>query len=91
MTPDSFASSPKESLRDPHLPVAHLKARLGDYFVLFPAFARIIDEVLAFKAHGCFVLELIHRHSSHGVPAVQRSIKVHSENSLTDGTTDGWI
>ena len=66
----------QESLRDPHLPVAHLKARLGDYFVLFPVLARIIDEVASFKAHGCFVLELIHRHSSHGVPTVQNAIKV---------------
>jgi len=65
----------QESLRDPHLPVAHLKARLGDYFVLFPVLARIIEEVVSFKAHGCFVLELIHRHSSHGVPAVQNAIK----------------
>lgn len=65
----------QESLRDPHLPLAHLKARLGDYFVLFPVLARIIEEVVAFKAHGCFVLELVHRHSSHGVPAVQNAVK----------------
>lgn len=58
-------------MKDPHLSVSHLVCQLQQYQLLFPALISVVEQVTSHKAHGCYILDIIHRHSETGHPLVK--------------------
>lgn len=63
----------KEILADPHLPVSHLQYSLEEYQLLFPALSNLIQQLHLQKAHGCYILELLHKSAANGIPSVKQA------------------
>ncbi|XP_060567272.1 gamma-tubulin complex component 4-like [Ruditapes philippinarum] len=58
-------------MKDPHLSVSHLVCQLQQYQLLLPALVSVVEQVTSHKAHGCYILDIIHRHSETGHPLVK--------------------
>ncbi|XP_041369156.1 gamma-tubulin complex component 4-like [Gigantopelta aegis] len=61
-------------LADPHLGVTHVLYTLQEYKLLFPALASVIDQIVSHKAHGCYILDILHKASSSGFPVVKQNL-----------------
>ncbi|XP_060564148.1 gamma-tubulin complex component 4-like [Ruditapes philippinarum] len=58
-------------MKDPHLSISHLVCQLQQYQLLLPALVSVVEQVTSHKAHGCYILDIIHRHSETGHPLVK--------------------
>ncbi|KAL4227566.1 Gamma-tubulin complex component 4 [Mactra antiquata] len=58
-------------MKDPKLSVSHLVCQLQQYQMLFPAMVALVEQVSSHKAKGCYILDMIHRHSETGHPLVK--------------------
>ncbi|KAK2152884.1 hypothetical protein LSH36_315g00018 [Paralvinella palmiformis] len=65
----------KELLSDPHLTAAHVQSALHQYSILFPAIKLVLEEIIQHKAHGCYILEILHRSAVNGIPAVRQALQ----------------
>ncbi|KAK3609174.1 hypothetical protein CHS0354_013711 [Potamilus streckersoni] len=61
-------------LRDPHLPLSHLLCNLQQFQILFPALASVIEQLVSHKAHGCYIIDILHKSSVCGLPLVKESL-----------------
>lgn len=68
---DSILQLETSVMKDPHLSVSHLVCNLQQYQLLFPALVAVVEQVTSHKAHGCYILDIIHRHSESGHPLVK--------------------
>ncbi|XP_013394474.1 gamma-tubulin complex component 4 [Lingula anatina] len=64
----------RDILADSHLPVTHVQCALEEFQLLFPALLGIIDQLLQHRAHGCQILEILHKNASTGVPKVKAAL-----------------
>ncbi|XP_069138118.1 gamma-tubulin complex component 4-like [Argopecten irradians] len=60
-----------DTLQDPHLPMSHLLCSLQEYHLLFPALATVVEQICNHKAHGCYILDILHKNSMCGLPVVK--------------------
>ncbi|XP_052795876.1 gamma-tubulin complex component 4-like isoform X1 [Mya arenaria] len=61
-------------LQDPHLSIAHIACQLQQYQLLFPALVAVVDQITTHKAHGCYILDIVHKHSETGHPLVKDTL-----------------
>ncbi|KAL5004702.1 hypothetical protein ScPMuIL_018158 [Solemya velum] len=61
-------------LMDPHLPLSHLVRTLQEYERLFPALTSVIEQIKSHKAHGCYILDILHKNGMSGLPIVRDSL-----------------
>ncbi|PVD20069.1 hypothetical protein C0Q70_20563 [Pomacea canaliculata] len=65
----------QEILRDPHLPVSHLQYKLQDFQLLFQALGAVLDQIITHRAHGCYLLDILHRNAVCGLPKVKDALE----------------
>ncbi|CAI9719478.1 gamma-tubulin complex component 4-like [Octopus vulgaris] len=65
----------KSALADPHLPVSEVLLKLQQYELLFPALSSFLTELKQHEAHGCYILDRIHKASISGVPVVKQTFE----------------
>ncbi|XP_078678204.1 gamma-tubulin complex component 4-like [Branchiostoma floridae x Branchiostoma belcheri] len=65
----------REILEDPQLTVFHVQTELMQYKLLFPAIASVIRQVESQRAHGCYILEILHKNSFCGMPEVRNAME----------------
>ncbi|XP_071167808.1 gamma-tubulin complex component 4-like [Mytilus edulis] len=63
-----------EILADPDLTISHLYRSLFQYFLLFPALSAMVEQIKSHKAHGCYILDIVHKHSNCGQPSVKEAM-----------------
>ncbi|XP_062595153.1 gamma-tubulin complex component 4-like isoform X2 [Saccostrea cucullata] len=61
-------------LSDEHLPVTHLVSFLQEYHILFPALASVLEQITSHKAHGCYILDILHKNAVCGLPIVRNAL-----------------
>ncbi|KAH3830261.1 hypothetical protein DPMN_103502 [Dreissena polymorpha] len=61
-------------LKDPHLSVSHIACQLQQYQLLFPAVVAVVEQISSHKAHGCYILDIVHKHSETGHPLVKDNL-----------------
>ncbi|XP_078591977.1 gamma-tubulin complex component 4-like isoform X1 [Branchiostoma floridae x Branchiostoma japonicum] len=66
----------REILEDPQLTVFHVQTELMQYKLLFPAIASVIRQVESQRAHGCYILEILHKNSFCGMPEVRSAMEI---------------
>ncbi|KAI8501367.1 microtubule nucleation by interphase microtubule organizing center [Branchiostoma belcheri] len=66
----------REILEDPQLTVFHVQTELMQYKLLFPAIASVIRQVESQRAHGCYILEILHKNSFCGMPEVRNAMEI---------------
>eukprot|EP00058_Branchiostoma_floridae_P020804 XP_002606294.1 hypothetical protein BRAFLDRAFT_67534 [Branchiostoma floridae] len=66
----------REILEDPQLTVFHVQTELMQYKLLFPAIASVIRQVESQQAHGCYILEILHKNSFCGMPEVRSAMEI---------------
>ncbi|XP_071096786.1 gamma-tubulin complex component 4-like [Haliotis cracherodii] len=64
----------QDIIADPHLPVSHLQCTLQPYQLLFPALSSVIEQIKSHKAHGCYILDIVHKNSICGLPSVKEAL-----------------
>ncbi|BFY98455.1 hypothetical protein BsWGS_01495 [Bradybaena similaris] len=64
----------QDILHDAHLPVSHIAYRLQEFHLLFPVLATTIDEVVSHKAHGCYILDILYKNATFGMPDVRSTL-----------------
>uniref|UniRef100_A0A0L8I2S4 Gamma-tubulin complex component n=1 Tax=Octopus bimaculoides TaxID=37653 RepID=A0A0L8I2S4_OCTBM len=65
----------KSALADPHLPVSEVLLKLQHYELLFPALSSFLTELKQHEAHGCYILDRIHKASISGIPVVKQTFE----------------
>lgn len=63
----------KASLADAYFPVSQVLQTLQQYELQFPALSSFLQQIETHKAHGCYILEIIHSKSISGLPIVKRT------------------
>jgi len=71
---DALLEVEQDILQDPHLPVIHIVGKLNEFQLLFPTLASTIDQVVTHKAHGCYILDILYKHSILGTPIVKAAL-----------------
>ncbi|CAG5115406.1 unnamed protein product [Candidula unifasciata] len=64
----------QDILHDAHLPVSHIACRLQEFHLLFPVLATTIDQVVSHKAHGCYILDILYKNATFGMPGVKNAL-----------------
>ncbi|KAK7475136.1 hypothetical protein BaRGS_00033628 [Batillaria attramentaria] len=72
---DALLAIEQQILRDPHLPVSHLEYALKDFQLLFPALSAVLEQIVSHRAHGCYLLDVLHRNSVCGLPKVKDALE----------------
>ncbi|XP_064620606.1 gamma-tubulin complex component 4-like [Lineus longissimus] len=62
-------------LADPHLTVAFVQSSLDEYRHMFPFLVSILEQISSQNAHGCHILDILHKNSSHGLPIVKAALQ----------------
>lgn len=63
----------KASLADAYFPVSQVLQTLQQYELLFPALTSFLQQIESHKAHGCYILEIIHSRSVSGLPIIRQT------------------
>ncbi|XP_066274429.1 gamma-tubulin complex component 4-like [Branchiostoma lanceolatum] len=66
----------REILEDPQLTVFYVQTELMQYKLLFPAISSVIRQVESQRAHGCYILEILHKNSFCGMPEVRNAMEI---------------
>ncbi|RUS76183.1 hypothetical protein EGW08_016061 [Elysia chlorotica] len=83
----------QEVLQDAHLPVAHFSCKLQEYHLLFPGLASTLDEIVSNKAHGCYILDILHRNAMFAKPVVKDALNriLYFCHGLMYKQLSGWM
>ncbi|CAL1542133.1 unnamed protein product [Lymnaea stagnalis] len=71
---DALLEIEQDVLHDAYLPISHLSCRLQEFYLLFPVLASTIDQIVSHKAHGCYILDILHKNSIFGMPVVKNAL-----------------
>ncbi|XP_076444201.1 gamma-tubulin complex component 4-like [Babylonia areolata] len=72
---DALLSLEQQILRDQHLPVSHLQYSLQEFQLLFPALSTVLQQIISHRAHGCYLLDILHKNSICGLPKVKDALE----------------
>ncbi|GAB1600359.1 gamma-tubulin complex component 4-like [Argonauta hians] len=65
----------ESALADPHFPISEVLLKLQHYELLFPAVSSFLTELKQHEAHGCYILDRIHKVSISGLPIVKHTFE----------------
>ncbi|XP_072031509.1 gamma-tubulin complex component 4-like [Amphiura filiformis] len=65
----------QQILTDPNLTVGHVQQVLEPYQLLFPELSNVLEQITHLKAHGCYILELLHQFCICGQPIVKEALQ----------------